>query len=224
MPLSRERRFIARSTTRSIGCAPSSRTSNRPHSRCPVPRASRTIRSQPEGSRVSAWRNSSTHPRAASAPAFICRARPRGASTTRSHRGRATRRVPSRLPPSATITSTSRPRSGLQRQERSRDRFRPRRAPGRRPRSSANSRLRGPARASRTRSAPHPHGWRRRGVGNRLRGVSSALRRNCSPAPRCSRNSDRGSLSAGPRRRSRRDRRHAFEAIRRAASAVRASD
>ena len=42
----------------------------------------------------------------------FCRARPRGAWTSRSHRGRATRRVPSRLPPSATITSMPLPRRG----------------------------------------------------------------------------------------------------------------
>ena len=80
----------------------------------------------------------------------------------------------------------------------------PRRAPGRRPRSSAEfTAARTRPGVENTRTAPHPHGWatvrRRESTSRRL---SSALRRNCSPAPRCSRNSDRGSLSTDPRRRS----------------------
>ena len=46
------------------------------------------------------------------APAFICRARPRGAAITRSASGAASLAVPSSLPPSATITSWPRARSG----------------------------------------------------------------------------------------------------------------
>ena len=41
------------------------------------------------------------------APAFICRARPRGAQITRSAAARANSRVPSRLPPSVTMISQS---------------------------------------------------------------------------------------------------------------------
>ena len=49
---------------------------------------------------------------AASAPAFIWGARPRGAASTRSASGRAASGVPSRLPPSTTITSWPAARSG----------------------------------------------------------------------------------------------------------------
>ena len=180
MPLSRDRRFIARSTTRSIGCAPSSRTSNRPHSRPRVSSASRTIATQPRGSLVSAWRNSSTRPRAASAPAFIWRARPRGASRTRSLRGCAARGVPSRLPPSTTITSTSRPRADW---------------------SGWSERASVAASSSTgmtTEIAGGVAGAGRQDVPPGCR-ISSALRRNCSPAPRYSRSSGRGWRWAVPR-------------------------
>ena len=53
-------------------------------------------------------------PRATAAPAFICEARPRGASITRSANAMAMERVASRLPPSTTITSAPAARNALQ--------------------------------------------------------------------------------------------------------------
>ena len=96
----------------SSGLRPAIRTSKRPH--CRPDRAGLTSISMSAsgGSAVSACRNSSTSPAAAAAPAFICAARPRGAAITRSASGRASSTVPSRLPPSATITSAPRARNG----------------------------------------------------------------------------------------------------------------
>ena len=110
MALSRERRFIAQATTASSRCRPSMVTSNRPHSL--LFKAFEINSSARAGRRVSACRKTSASPPACRAPAFICKARPRGASMTRSQSGRARAGVPSSLPPSATITSWPRPRSG----------------------------------------------------------------------------------------------------------------
>jgi hypothetical protein len=62
-----------------------------------------------DGASVSAWRNHSTSPRAAQAPACICVPRPRSHLMTRAPRPSATSAVPSALPPSTTMTSTSPP-------------------------------------------------------------------------------------------------------------------
>ena len=64
------------------------------------------------GKRVSACRKINASPAAARAPAFICSPRPRALATTRSHRAAASSRVPSLLPPSATMTSCPPARSG----------------------------------------------------------------------------------------------------------------
>jgi hypothetical protein len=104
MPVRRERRFIAVATTGSIRERPSIVTSKRPQRRS-ARIASSIAAAASAGSRESACRNSSTSPAATAAPAFICEARPRGATITRSARGVAIATVASRLPPSATITS-----------------------------------------------------------------------------------------------------------------------
>ena len=91
--------------------APAMRTSKRPHA-VPVATAARTAAAAPAGNNVSACRNSKTSPPASSAPVFICRARPRSLLSTRSAQGAASAGVPSRLPPSTTITSCPHSRSG----------------------------------------------------------------------------------------------------------------
>ena len=89
---------------------PSKRTSKRPQARPERASPSSTSASASSGRRVSACRNSSTSPRAAAAPAFICEARPRGAVSTWSASGAASAAVSSLLPPSTTITSAPRAR------------------------------------------------------------------------------------------------------------------
>ena len=98
------------------GWRPSMRTSKRPQirlldARPLAARPSSTSRSASAGRPVSACRNRRTSPRATPAPAFICAARPRGAAIRRSHSGRASATVRSRLPPSTTITSAPRARN-----------------------------------------------------------------------------------------------------------------
>src|SRR5690606_19275347 len=73
--------------------------------------------------RLSAWRNSNTSPRARRAPAFICLALPRSAATTNAPAAAARAGVPSSLPPSTTITSTSRESSAGRRSPSSAGRF-----------------------------------------------------------------------------------------------------
>ena len=165
MPLSRERREIMRSMTRKAGCTPESRTGKLPQPGR-SPSASNTARSASPGSFVSACRNTNTSPVATSAPAFIWRARPRGAARTRSASPAARSRVPSVLPPSETMTSCPRSRRG-------------RSASSAAPMTPASSRA-GTTMESRPR------------IGS---GVSSARPRNCSPAPPCSRSNGRGPRS-----------------------------
>src|SRR5688572_5257805 len=110
IPLQRERRFMSAETAASSGWLPAMVTSKRPHARPVAASPSARRRAAPSGRAVSACRKSSTSPRATAAPAFICRARPRGASSTRSASGRAASAVPSSLPPSTTTISAS-PRS-----------------------------------------------------------------------------------------------------------------
>src|SRR5438477_822632 len=86
--------------------------SKRPHAWLPGASARSIARSASSGSRVSAWRKTKTSPAAAAAPAFICRARPRGASITRSASGAARAAVASALPPSTTMTSAPCDRNG----------------------------------------------------------------------------------------------------------------
>ena len=111
MPVQRERRFISAATTRSRRGRPSMHTSKRPHS-APPATACCTAAAAPAGRRVSACRNSSTAPRARAAPAFICRARPRGPASTASARPAHSAGVPSLLPPSTTSTSCPATRNG----------------------------------------------------------------------------------------------------------------
>src|SRR6266513_1043877 len=110
MPLSLDRRFMAQPTSFSSGCRASICTSKRPQAW--VLREHRIISSARAGSRVSACRKTNASPRASRAPAFICSARPPGASITRSQSARASCVVPSVLPPSTTMTSWPRRRSG----------------------------------------------------------------------------------------------------------------
>ena len=112
MPVSRERQFISCAITRSIGCVPAIDTSKRPQLRRLRDRPSTIRPSAPLGIRESACTKHRISPRAAAAPAFICRARPAGTVSTWSARSRARFAVLSLLPPSATMISTPRRRSG----------------------------------------------------------------------------------------------------------------
>ena len=172
---SRVRRFAAsgarRRAARRIG----------PISRPVGSRASRTTAIQSAGSRVSACRNSSTSPRAVLAPAFICDARPRGASTIRSARGSAASRVPSRLPPSATMISMACPRESC---------------------SGSSDCAMVPA-SSRTGTTTEIMGARVRGDPPPWR-ISRTPRRRCFPFPQCGRSGGPGSRSVHSRVRPRR--------------------
>ena len=90
------------------------RTSKRPQARSVGASASAAAMatSAASGKWVSACRKSRHGPRACAAPAFICRARPRGAVIIASPRWPASAVVASLLPPSTTMTSTPRARSG----------------------------------------------------------------------------------------------------------------
>ena len=112
MPVSRERRFIIFATTGRSGERPSIATSNRPQRRPAPEKAAARRRSASAETRVSACRNTRRSPPATRAPAFICVARPRSLSTTRSASAAATSRVASLLPPSATMISCPASRSG----------------------------------------------------------------------------------------------------------------
>src|SRR3569832_427127 len=105
IPVTRDRRFIVASITRSGAWTPERRTSKRPQRRCVSARAPAMISSACAGNSVSACKNSSQSPDAAPAPAFIWRARPRGALRSLSTSGAASVVVASRLPPSASTTS-----------------------------------------------------------------------------------------------------------------------
>ena len=90
MPVSRERRFIIFATTGSSGERPSIATSNRPQRRPAPGSAAARRRSASAETWVSACRNTRRSPPATRAPAFICAARPRSLSTTRSASAAAT--------------------------------------------------------------------------------------------------------------------------------------
>ena len=83
IPLQRERRFIRAAIMRNGQRALLKRTSKRPPTTYGSASARAMAAVAPSGSTVSACRNRSASPRAAAAPAFICRARPRGLSTNR---------------------------------------------------------------------------------------------------------------------------------------------
>src|SRR5258705_6503372 len=112
MPVARERRFMKNAITGRKTLAPSMRTANRPQA---LPLAARPWRMRApasSGRRVSAWRNTRTSPRASAAPAFIWLARRRGAETTRAAAPGARSVVLAVEPPSTTMTSWPRGRSG----------------------------------------------------------------------------------------------------------------
>ena len=121
MPVRRERRFISAATTRSSGCPPSIRTSKRPQ--CAAPLAPRPSSDQRVGvGRQRACRRAGTaaRRRVAAARAGV---HLRGAAARRREHpvgaaGAASATVPSRLPPSTTITSAPRARSGASAVER----------------------------------------------------------------------------------------------------------
>ena len=126
----------------------------------PLASAFCTSASACSGKVMSACRNSSTSPLAVLAPAFICRARPRGLASKRSHSGAASAAVASRLPPSTTITSCPRSRSG----------------------ASACSAAAMPAASSSTGTMID-----KRITPSRGQAITPARHRNCCPGPRCSR-------------------------------------
>ena len=111
MPVTRERRFIIAATHGNIRETPAIVTSKRPHGR-PAASARAIACAASSGRRVSAWRNNNTSPCAAAAPAFIWRARPRGAASAASTSGIAISSVRSPLPPSTTMTSCPAARKG----------------------------------------------------------------------------------------------------------------
>ena len=167
MPVTSERQFMKPEIMARSGLRPSIRTSKRPQCHAVSRRPSSTRLSASGGSIVSAWRNSSTSPVAAAAPAFICAPRPRGAAITRSASGPAISTVRSRLPPSTTITSAPRARNGA-----SADSAAPMRAAS----SSTGTMMEREAMRRMSRTTPPP---------------LSARRRSSSPGRRCSRSNGR---------------------------------
>src|ERR1700730_8068361 len=83
----------------------SRRRSKRPPTTAGSARAAEMSRAKAGGTSVSACTKTSASPWAAQAPAFIWPARPRGATSSTVHRGRASSRLRSVLAPSTTITS-----------------------------------------------------------------------------------------------------------------------
>src|SRR6266508_1124605 len=104
IPLHRERWFMSQAIILNTG----RRLSKRPPTTPGSLTAASTAASAPPGSSVSAWRKSRMSPRAARAPAFIWRARPRGLSSRRTRGKRAAAAlVASVLPPSTRMTSAA---------------------------------------------------------------------------------------------------------------------
>src|SRR6266581_2835550 len=108
MPLQRERWFMNQAIILNMGRELSNRMSKRPATTPGSLTAASTAASAPSGNRVSACRKSRTSPRAACAPAFIWRARPRGLASMRTRGKRAAvAAVASVLPPSTRMTSAA---------------------------------------------------------------------------------------------------------------------
>src|SRR6266481_2052826 len=108
MPLQRERWFMNQAIILNMGRELSNRMSKRPATTPGSLTAASTAASAPSGNSVSACRKSRTSPRAACAPAFIWRARPRGLASMRTRGKRAAvAAVASVLPPSTRMTSAA---------------------------------------------------------------------------------------------------------------------